>query len=304
MGLEDIKNKIIQETGLTKEEVEKRIEEKIIELSNLVSEEGAAYIVAKEEGLDLLEKRDRSLKIKNIIPKMRNVEITGKIIEISEVREFEVNGRKGKVQSISLGDETGKIRVVFWNDKIDLIKNLKEGEVIKIKNGYTKANSFGIPEIHVGKGSTLEKKELEIEIPEIKEEKIFRTLIERKYLKDLKENDFAEIRATVVSIFENEFITCPECESKVEEINNNFVCKDHGKVKPKKNLIIRGYLDDSIATFKFVSFREVAEKIRNNIGREMLFIGRVKRNEYFGNLEFIVNEVRDLNIEEEIERLI
>jgi len=307
MELEEIKERIVEETGLTKEEVERKIEEKIAELSNLISPEGAAYIVAKEEGLDLLEKRDRSLKIKNIIPKMRSVEVVGKIIEISEIKEFETNGKKGKLQSAIIGDETGKIRVIFWNDKVDLVKDVGVGDVVRIKNGYTKANTFGIPEIHMGSGSKLIKEDLNIEISEIQEEKfgnIFRALVERKQLNELKENDFAEVRACIVSVYENEFITCPKCNSKIEKINENFVCNEHGKIEPVKNLIVKGYLDDGISTFRFVSFRDIANKIVNSIGREMIFVGRVKRNEYFGDLELIINEVKELNIEEEIERLI
>jgi hypothetical protein len=307
MELEEIKEKIIREAGLTREEVEKRIEEKITELSNLVSPEGAAYIVAKEEGLDLLEKRDRSLKIKNIIPKMKSVEVIGKVIEISEIREFETDGRKGRLQSAIIGDETGKIRVVFWNDKIDLIKDVREGEVIRIKNGYTKANTFGMPEIHMGSGSKLLKEDLDIELSEIQEEKfdnIFKALVERKQLRDLKENDFAEVKASVVSIYENEFVTCPKCNLRIEKINDNFVCNEHGKIEPVKNLVVRGYLDDGITTFRFVSFREAANKIINLTGREMIYIGRVKRNEYFGDLEIIISDVKELNIEEEIEKLI
>jgi len=307
MDLEELKNKIVNETNLSKEDVEKKIEEKVLELSNLVSEEGAAYIIAKEEGLDLLEKRDRTLKIKNIIPRMNNIEILGKILDISELKEFERQGKKGKVQHINIGDETGKIRVVFWNDKTDLLKGFKEGETVRVKNGFTKANTFGMPEIHMGKGSTLEKEEKEIEVKEMKNEtkEMYKSLVDRKSLKDLKENDFAEVKGIIASISEKEFVTCPQCDSRLEEINENLVCKDHGKVEPKRNLILRGYLDDGTSTFRFVSFRETAEKIKNEnlLGKERLFIGRVKKNEYFGDLEMIINQIRELDIEEEIEKL-
>ena len=308
MELEDIKQRIVEKTGLSKEEVEQRIEEKILELSNLVSEEGAAYIVAKEEGLDLLEKRDRSLKIKNIIPGMKTVEVLGKILEISEQREFEREKTKGKVQHIIVGDDTGKIRVVFWNDKVALVENLDEGDVVRIKNGYTRANTFGIPEIHMGRGSVIQKEDLELEIGEEVEEKpieMYKTPVERRNLKDLKENDFAEIRGAIVSTFEREFATCSECDSRLKEINGTLICNDHGKVEPKRNLVVKGYIDDGSSTFRFVSFREVAEKINreNLIGKERLFVGRVKRNEYFGDLEMVIGDIKELNVEEEIEKL-
>lgn len=56
MELDELKEKISKEGNISMDDVNIKIEEKIIELSGLVSEEGAAYIVAKELGLDLLER--------------------------------------------------------------------------------------------------------------------------------------------------------------------------------------------------------------------------------------------------------
>ncbi len=309
MEIDELKEKIAKGSGLTQEEVGKKIEDKVLELSGLVSEEGAAYIVAKEEGLDLLEKRERSLKIKNIIPNLKNVEVIGKIVEMSDIREFERNEKKGQVRSITIGDETGRIRVVFWNDMIKLTENLNEGDVIKVKQGFTKPNTFGIPEIHLSVRSTIEPEEKEIEVAEnstkYSDSPTLKNIGERKNLKEVVDNDFIETKAAIVSLSEKEYLTCPNCNSKVEEINGNCVCKDHGKVEPKRNLIIHGYLDDGLATLRFVSFKETAEKIKNDklIGQEKLFTGRIKKNEYFGNLELMVNKIEDIDIDEEIEKL-
>ncbi|OYT43502.1 MAG: hypothetical protein B6U88_00760 [Candidatus Aenigmarchaeota archaeon ex4484_56] len=302
MELEVLKEKICKEAKISKEDLEKRINDKILELSGLVSEEGAAYIIAKEEGLDLLEKRDRTLKIKNIIPNIRSIDIIGKVIDISETREFERDGRKGKLQSITVGDETGTIRVIFWNDKIDLLKDVQLEDVIKITQGYSKANSFGIPEIHIRKNSKIEKIDKKIDVKEKKP--LFSLSANRVKLSELKENNFAEVRAYIVSVFEREYLSCPECNGKLEEISGNFVCKDHGKVEPVKNLIVKGYLDDGFSTIRFVAFRELAEKIKSELGKEKIFVGRVKMNEYFGDLEFILTQMRDIDINEEIEKLI
>lgn len=309
MELEDLKKKIAKEAKLSLDEVEKKIEEKIDELSGLVSEEGAAYIIAKEEGLDLLEKRERNLKIKNIIPNMKAVEVIGKVISISEPREFDKGKIKGKVQSITIGDETGQIRVIFWNDKTELIKNLSVDKVIKVKKGYTKSNNFGMPEVHLGIGSLIEDSDTKINVKEKQEfnpkESFSRTIGERKKLKEIKENDLIETRAAIVSFSEKEFSTCPSCGSKLEGIGGSLVCKDHGKVEPKKNIILKGYLDDGTSALRFVSFGEVSEKIKkdNLLGKDKIFIGKIKKNEYFGDLEFTINQIKDLEVEKEIEKL-
>ena len=48
-------NKIIEETGLTKKEIQRLVEEKKEELKGLISDEGALFIIAKELGVDVKE---------------------------------------------------------------------------------------------------------------------------------------------------------------------------------------------------------------------------------------------------------
>ena len=54
MDFDTIVLKIMETTGLPKEDINMKIVDKQAELSGLVSKEGAAYIIAKELGLDLL----------------------------------------------------------------------------------------------------------------------------------------------------------------------------------------------------------------------------------------------------------
>ena len=54
-SLKDIIQEISKSSGSSESEVKKKIEEKQLELSGLVSAEGAAYIVGKELGVNLLK---------------------------------------------------------------------------------------------------------------------------------------------------------------------------------------------------------------------------------------------------------
>ena len=45
--------KIIIETGLNRKEIKSMVEEKIIQLKGLISEEGALYVVAKELSVEI-----------------------------------------------------------------------------------------------------------------------------------------------------------------------------------------------------------------------------------------------------------
>ncbi len=304
-SLSELINKIAEKTNLSKEEIEEKIEEKLVELSYLISREGAAYIVAKELGIDLLEKKDRSLKIKNIIPGMHKVDIEGKILKISDVKEFEKEDGIGKVVSILLGDETGAVRVVFWNNDISKLDGLKEGDVIKISNAYSRTNIFGNVEVHLGENSSIEKIDKIIEVPEKLVREDLSLGPKRKSLDKVKDGEFVEVKATIVSMLENKFYSCPVCNSRVEKINEDFFCKDHGKVEPIENLMVTGYIDDGFGAIRYLAYREMAEKVlsMNPIGKELIFIGRVRRNRLYGNLEINIRDIFPINIEEEVRRL-
>ena len=60
-----------------------------------------------------------------------NLEV--EIVSIDEPREFEKFGKKLKVANAIVKDETGTVKMTFWNEDIDKIQ---PGMTIKIENGY------------------------------------------------------------------------------------------------------------------------------------------------------------------------
>ena len=82
---ERILEKIASSAGLSKEEVERQIEAKRAKLSGLISKEGAAQVVASELGVSF---ENEVLKIDELLPSMRKVNTSGKVIFISPVRTF------------------------------------------------------------------------------------------------------------------------------------------------------------------------------------------------------------------------
>ena len=77
-------------------------------------------------------------KISEITPASRGVVVKGKIVRKWDVKEFNKNGREGKVANCLMGDETGTIRLTFWNDQVDVFEELKEGDVVVISNPFVK----------------------------------------------------------------------------------------------------------------------------------------------------------------------
>lgn len=76
--------------------------------------------------------------------------IVGRIMSISNPKSFKTRkGKSGQVCNMELKDSTGDIRVVLWTENIKLLKNFKEGNIVKItdvdiKEGYRGDNEANL----------------------------------------------------------------------------------------------------------------------------------------------------------------
>ncbi len=333
MSLDTVVEKICEHAKIPEDKVRKMVEEKVIELSGLVSREGAAYIVARELGLSLLKESKRQFKISNLISGLRSVDMVGRIMNISEPREFERNGKTGRVANILLGDESGTVRLSVWNDEVDVIERekLKVGDVVKLSGGYVKTDNRDSLELRLGRGS-IDKTDLVVDVPEQKViEKRFGE-VRRKDIKDFREGEYAEIRACLVQLFRRNplFEICPECGTRIKETepsSGKWKCGDHGEVEPKHAMVVTGIVDDGTENIRAVFFREMAEKLIERktedmvndiktkgidtvmegiqpLGNEYVLKGRVKRNSFTESVEFIVNEIGSFDVKKECESLL
>jgi len=152
-------NKIIESTGLTRKEIQNMVEDKKKELKGLISEEGALFVIARELGVDVKDEnkdlmKDIDIFISDITYNMKNINITGRIKEIYNVNKFnKADGGIGYVGSFLLHDKTGDIRIVLWDDQINIFNevNFQQNEMVKIVNGIARKGKFEDKEIHVGR---------------------------------------------------------------------------------------------------------------------------------------------------------
>ncbi|WP_440953071.1 OB-fold nucleic acid binding domain-containing protein [Methanococcoides sp. FTZ1] len=115
-----------------------------------------------------IEVRLDSQKISDIRDGMGDINVSGKLLDISDVRTFQKkDGGQGRVGNILIGDETGKIRVTLWDEKVDSTKELNLNDTIEIINGYARMNNFSQQvEIQIGNNSVLRKTNAEVEYRE------------------------------------------------------------------------------------------------------------------------------------------
>lgn len=298
--------KISQVSKLEVSEIDRRVEAKRAKLSGLVSKEGAAQIVAAELGINFDKER---MKLSELVQGMKRANVIGKVVEILPVREFNKNGRSGKIGKFTLADESSNIKVVLWDtNHIGLIEQgkLKEGDVIEISNGNVRndelhLSSFGdIKHSTETIGNVVTKKSVSV-----------------KKLKDVKPGDNFKTRALIVQSFDPRYFeVCPECRKKV--VDNQ--CMVHGSVNPEKRALLNVVLDDGTETVRAIlvgnninkiglkdedifSLEKFHEKKGEILGEEKVFSGNLRSNALYNTIEFSIDGIEDVKADDLIKEL-
>jgi replication factor A1 len=123
-------------------------------------------VLAKsEEDIDVAVS---SQKIKDVKDGMGDLNLTGKVLEISEIRTFQrKDDSSGKVGNLLLGDDTGTLRVTLWDDKTEFLNQIEYGDTVELINAYARENAFTQKiELQVGNRSVIRKSEKKIEYEE------------------------------------------------------------------------------------------------------------------------------------------
>ncbi len=320
--LHDLKEKITQSGKIQASELDARIKAKINELSGLISEEGAAHIIANELGIQLMPSAEEQLKIKEIYAGMRGISCAGKVIRKFDTREFSKNDRTGRVCNLIIGDETGTIRIVFWNDQVDIAERLQENDVVLLKDVHVKENQ-GNPELAVNDRTLVEVNPKDIVIESVRRGGNF----ERRKLDELQDGqEGVEVVGTVVQVFDPRFFElCPKCNKRVQQSEAGWQCNEHGAVEPVLSYNLNLILDDGSSTIRTLFWKNQLHHLlgkqeqdlapyRDNpaafediktdlLGEQLKLLGRVKRNDMFDRLEFTVQMVEKANPEEELARM-
>ena len=119
-------------------------------------------LAESEEEIDVVAS---TRKIKDIKDGMGDLNLTGKVLEISEVRTFQrKDGNSGKVGNLLLGDATGTLRVTLWDDKTEFLNQIEYGDTVELVDAYARENAFTQKvELQVGNRSIIRKSEKKID---------------------------------------------------------------------------------------------------------------------------------------------
>jgi replication factor A1 len=85
-----------------------------------------------------------------------DVTLVGELLDTDEVRTFDRDdGSEGRVANLSVGDETGRVRVTLWDERAPRAEELTPGETVEIVDGYVRERE-GDLELHVGSRGAVE----------------------------------------------------------------------------------------------------------------------------------------------------
>ena len=279
MALDEIVSRIVEEKGLSRKQVFDLIEKKKNLLSHMISDEGAADIVAKELGVRTFpesEDEELTLTVVDLVTGMSNITISGRITKINPIREFtDRMGNKSFVCNAVIADKSGNMRVVLWGDMANLVRDdkIKVGTIIRINGGYVKEDLAGRAELHVGKKGKIE--------------------IEPKGITQLgfpensgKLKRVAELKTDMV---ETDFV------GMIKEISPPRVTKTKdGREVTVSSLIVE---DASKATVRIVFWNDKVSSMENTKKGDTIEVssGRIRLNKY-GEIEIHVGSGSTTNV--------
>ncbi len=150
---------LVERSGLTNEEVGKKVEDKKESLGHFVNEDVAVRLVARDLGIKLHDETLEKplIKIADLIPGINNLTLEVRVERCGKAKEFtKKDGTTGKMVRISVEDETGRINMVLWDDHANLVSSMFNGARLKVIAAYTREGLDGKVEIHLGNRGSIQ----------------------------------------------------------------------------------------------------------------------------------------------------
>ena len=233
----DIWKAVSEQTGISRDDFEEKIKQTIEMMDGLILPRAAAIIVARDLGVDLSQ--------------ILTPAIVGRVIEVGPVRKSTGGREETKFCIFVVVNEKERIRCVAFGDKnVDIVRDADD-KVIKITN-YIIATVKNQDLVRVTENSKIEI------LPDDTLPKILD--LPKAWASDLK--SALEMRGTyiikvgVIDEEITEYFACPICKKRLDFIESNWVCPEHGNVEPETRKIHHYQIADKSGIYPAVYFGE------------------------------------------------
>ena len=288
--------KVTEHSGLSEQEVESKVSEKLEALAGLITKEGALQIIANDLGVKVLSEGFSKMTVDQLAPGLRSISLTLRVLDLYEVRTFERDGREGKLAPFLAGDESGQVRVVGWGELADAVQSLVKGDVVVLSNCYVKEGYRGGVEVHLNDRSEIEKN------PDGVSVSVKDPTAKRKKMEDItKSDDLVEVFGTIVQVYDPYFYEAdpktgrkvsgtPPAETEFRGILNVFV--DDGSRSLKAVFFNEQF--KALSESPLDSLREDAQSRdefkESLLGSFITLSGRVRYSEQYDQLDINVEQ--------------
>ena len=104
-----------------------------------------------------------SYRIGDLTLGLSDVTLRGKVLDTDSIRTFgRDDGSEGRVANLTLGDETGRLRMTLWDERADEVEEIEPGSSIEVIDGYVRERDGNL-ELHAGNRTVIETLDEEIE---------------------------------------------------------------------------------------------------------------------------------------------
>ena len=306
ISIDELYQKLL-DSGISEAELEKQVQHKESEFGGFMSKQGILFIIAKENGIyvqspdvnkqlydefeDEIDYDEFSINVSELKEEMKNIVLVGKIVKVFEPREFSrKDGTIGKVVSFLFGDGSQEIKIILWDDKVDIIKNefFRVGDILRIIGAYCKKGKNGNLEVHLGKRGKIELS------PDITDKKLKIRLENFKVDIPSESNSKSKLSSKIRELVDGfNYITRIQGQIQIE------VFKEITKKSGEKTFLLNLLLSDDSATIRVLiwgmSAIEYLKIISDNVTVVISNVS-VKQNKYTNEKELVFTKNSTLEI--------
>jgi replication factor A1 len=121
--------------------------------------EVSANRVESADDVDIDVSLDNTATAESLSMGQSDVNLRGVVLDTDPVRTFSRDdGSEGRVANLTLGDETGRVRVTLWDERAGRAEELEPGATVEVVDGYVRERD-GKLELHVGSRGAVEEVE-------------------------------------------------------------------------------------------------------------------------------------------------
>ncbi|MFB0543273.1 MAG: hypothetical protein ACETVR_00680, partial [Candidatus Bathyarchaeia archaeon] len=106
----------------------------------------STWVEVQEEGVEITGGlRGVTLTIGEVNPSMRDINLLARVIGVGGVRTFKRrSGEEGRVASLLLQDATGSIGLSLWDDDVEILETIREGDIVSVEGAYAREGLGGL----------------------------------------------------------------------------------------------------------------------------------------------------------------